>query len=864
MNTSARNLTRILFLPALLLPAGEIHAVDQNGNQQSDVWELLYGAPGLPAAGDADGDGFTNVQESTAGTNPLSALDFPALNMEPEGAGFQFHWHGVAGKRYALLASDNPASTAWSPAAAPLSGEGAEVSVEWNGAFSRRFFRLGVTDQDTDADGFSDAEELAAGYDPDTERTGRSDTRDQVSFPAALTAANTITVSVYDDSAAERWPDPLLFAVRRSGGLQPLTVNISLTGAAQRGTDYTTAVAGSTVQFALGQREVFVELLPVADSEDAEPDESAILTVQPGSGYTVGATSSAAGTILNQTAASGPGAKEAARFLIQAAFGPDQDDTDADQIPENVEQVMQQGFSAWLDDQFSRPVGRLQPYVEWARVNSNALSIYNDWKQNSWWGRAMGLPKLRPDDTATQLPDPLRQRIAYSLHQIFIISDRMEDLAVEPEGMVNFYDMLLQHSFGNYRDLLRDVSLHPCMGMYLSHLGNQKPDPQANRFPDENYAREIMQLFSIGLWELNQDGTRQLNPQGQPIPTYSNADITQFARVFTGLAFGGTNVNFGMWPRDFRTPMKGWDAEHDLAPKTLLRGTVTPLRTASPGNTGTATMADVDAAIDNLFNHPNVGPFIGRQLIQRLVTSNPSPAYVSRVAAAFADNGQGVRGDMKAFIRAILLDPEARSGAKLSDPVWGKLREPFLRCVNLARAFNAYTDSGWYYLDAFSLDHVQEPMKSPSVFNYYLPGYSPPGQLTAQGLVAPEFQIINASSAVTSPNYFWNSITGGLHRWGTGTAAYETKLNLTQEMLLNVPAAAVNDPFPSTSALDPDALLRRLDLVLTGGTLSPQQFQLIREALVRVGPFSVWEWPKARLRLAIYLIVTSPDFCVQR
>jgi len=214
-------------------------------------------------------------------------------------------------------------------------------------------------------------------------------------------------------------------------------------------------------------------------------------------------------------------------------------------------------------------------------------------------------------------------------------------------------------------------------------------------------------------------------------------------------------------------------------------------------------------------------------------------------------------------VRQILLDPEARDASKLSDPTFGKLREPFLKAVNVARAFNASAPSGWYYLDAFTLDHVQEPLKSPSVFNFYLPTYAPPGDLVAAGLVAPEFQIINASSGVKAPNYFWNATLGGLHRWGVGRADYNTTLNLNAEMLLNVPAAAVNDPDPNVAPLDPDPLLRRLDLALTGGTLRPQTLQIIREAMNRVGP-GHWEWPKHRLRLAIYLIVTSPEFAVQR
>jgi uncharacterized protein (DUF1800 family) len=260
----------------------------------------------------------------------------------------------------------------------------------------------------------------------------------------------------------------------------------------------------------------------------------------------------------------------------------------------------------------------------------------------------------------------------------------------------------------------------------------------------------------------------------------------------------------------------------------------------------------VNAAVDNLFNHPNVGPFIGRLLIQRLVTSNPSPEYIGRVSAKFANNGSGVRGDMKAVIKAILMDPEARDPVMRNDPTFGKLREPFLKVVNMARAFNASSPSGWYYLDAFNLDHVQQPMNSPSVFNFYLPNYTPPGILAEAGLVAPEFQIINATSGVTAPNYYWGAIDGGLHRWGVGTAAYNARLNLAPERALT-----------STPATNPDALIRRLDLVLTGGTLTARNFQIIREAVSRITTAGT-DGQTARVKLAIYLILTSPEFAVQR
>lgn len=847
-----------LALCALAAPSS---ALDQNANQQSDVWEMIFGATGLPAAGDADGDGWSNALESAAGTNPRDGSSFPGLHLESDGVSLFAGWTGLAGKKYTLETKLALGPGTWTALGPDVLGAGGptELPFALGGALTG-FFRLRAADQDSDGDGINDWEESALGFNAKSNRTDRNAQLDATRVPAGLIAANTISVSVYDDTCAERWPEPGVIAVRRTGGLQPLTVNVSLAGTATRGTDYTASIPGNTVSFGPGVREVFVELAPLADANDAEPTETITLTALAGAGYTVGAQNAGTVSLLNATATSGPSPKEAARFLIQAAFGPDQDDAgDADQIPENVEEVTALGFGAWLDEQLIRPIGLLRPMVQWQIAQPGSAEIYNDKKQNAWWGRAMGLPKLRPDAATTQLPDPLRQRVGFALSQIFVISDRMEALGVDPEGMIHFYDMLLTGSFGNFEDLLRAVALHPCMGFYLSHLGNRKADPVAHTFPDENFAREIMQLFSIGLWMLNADGSRQLDGLGQPIPTYSNANITEFARVFTGLAFGN-NANFGLDPRDFKVPMKGWDAEHDLGPKTLLLGATTPARTASAGNIGTATLADVNAAVNCLFNHPNVGPFLGRQLIQRLVTSNPSPAYIGRVAAAF---DAPPRGDLGRTVKAILLDPEARDGALTSDPNYGKLREPFLKCVNLARAFNAASAEGWYYLDAFTLDHVEEPMKAPSVFNYYLPSYSPPGVLSQSGLVAPELQIVNASSGVTAPNYFWGAIFGGLHRWGVARPERNVTLNLTQEMLMNVPAAAVNDPYPFTPALDPDALIRRLDLALTGGTLTPRNFQLIREALARIGPGSQWDWPKDRLKLAIYLIVTSPEFAVQ-
>ena len=848
---------------ALMVLAGQTFAVDGDGNRQSDVWEMLYQAQGLPPDDDADGDGWTNESESVAGTNPLDSSMFPKLTIAIESELSVLSWFGLPGKRYMVYQSAD-LSGFQSPNEVII-GRSDVIQLSISGETGNRFYRLHTFDADSDGDGVTDWEELMLGFDPQTNRSGRSSVTDLLRVQAGLAAGNLITVACYDDTCSENWSDPAVLVVRRSGGLQPLSVAIAFGGTAIRGQDYQSSISGNLAEFAAGQREVFVEISALADADENEANESVTLTVLSGSGYSVVGANWGVVAILNETAASGPSPKEAARFLIQAAFGPDQDlADDVDQIPENVEEVMLLGFEAWIDEQLARPVGTLRPMVQWQNAQPGSAEIYNDRKQNALWGRMMGLPKLRPDAATTQLPDPLRQRVGFALSQIFVISDRMERLGVEPEGMVHFYDTLLHGAFLNFEDLLRSVALHSCMGIYLSHLGNRKSDPLSRTFPDENFAREIMQLFSIGLWMLNPDGSHLRNEQGQPIPTYGNQQITEIAKIFTGLSFGQTangsnNINFGLYDGSFTAPMKGWDEFHDLGPKTLLLGATTPQRMASSGNTGSATMADVDALISNLFNHPNVGPFLAKLLIQRLITSNPSAGYISRVAAAFDATP---RGDLGRTVKAIYLDPEARDPAMMADPTFGKLREPFLKAVNVARAFNASAPNGWYYLDAFILDHAQEPLKAPSVFNFYLPTYTPPGSLANANLVAPEFQIINASSGVTAPNYFWGAITGGLHRWGA-SADKNVRLNLTQEMLLNVPAASVNDPSPSLQALDPDSLIRRLDLVLTGGTLTPRSFQIIREALLRIGPGSGWEWPKNRLKLAIYLIVSSPEFAVQ-
>ena len=837
--------------------------IDVDGDGVDDVWQVLFAAKGLPASEDTDGDGFTTVQESWAGTDPRDPTSHPRLGLLSNApTGLRWAGPSVPGKEYVVEGVDGFApNPVWKEEARWLAFdrffERPLTSIQ-----DRRFFRLRVGDVDTDSDGVTDYNERVLGLDPFADHSQRDDLTDRQRAPSLLKGVSVVSVSTLDAEIFERWPDPGVVAIRRGGALLPLRVAFTLSGTAIPEIDYQPS-ALDFIQFPLGVREVWVTFSALADAWNDEPTETIRLTVQPGPGYSLSGTNSAWLTVRNEMAGSLPNSKSAARFLLQAAFGPDQDTaSDGDMIPENVEDVMRLGFDGWIEDQFQRPLGLIQPWVDWAVIHGNARELYGNWKENSWWNRVMGVPKLRPDDITETTPDPLRQRVAFALSQILVVSDRPEQLAVEQQGMAHYYDLMVRHAFGNYRDLLLDVALHPAMGIYLSHLGNRKADPSRKIYPDENFAREILQLFTIGLWELNPDGTRRTDPNGHWIPTYDNRHITELARVFTGLSFGN-NANFTLYPRDFTQPMKIWDAEHDCGAKQLLGGLILPARTPSPGNQGLAGTADVQRTITHLFEHPNVGPFIGRQLIQRFVTSNPSTGYVARVAEAFRDNGAGVRGDMKAVVRAVLLDVEARDPARMEDPAWGKLREPFLRVVNFARAFNAASSSGWFPLDQFSLDHLQDPMNAPSVFNFFLPNHSPPGPLTQQGLSAPEFQILNASSAITGPNYFWNSILGDLHRYGVGNSSYAVRLNLNQELSLIVPASQIAQDVPQGPPLDPDPLLSRLDLALTGGTLAPEQFQIIREAMLRIRP-PVWQWHRERLRLAIYLIVTTPDFNVLR
>ena len=518
-----------------------------------------------------------------------------------------------------------------------------------------------------------------------------------------------------------------------------------------------------------------------------------------------------------------PTAEQAARFLMQATLGA----TSAE-----IAHVTEVGFEKWIDEQFALPSSLTHEEARRVRYAGGHFELHH-----AWWRQVLNAPDL------------LRQRLATALSEIFVVSE----MAIEflPWEMLEYYDDLARLCSGNWRDLLRHITLDPLMGYYLSHLKNRKPDPALQRFPDENYAREVMQLFSIGLWELNPDGTHRLDAQGREIPTYDNATVANFARVFTGLAFGGPLADVtnreqflmdALDPRffDYSVSMKMWEDEHDRDEKVLLRGLRLP---AFSDDFGRKAMDDVEDALDNLFLHPNVGPFFGRLLIQRLVTSNPSPAYVERVTEAFANNGRAVRGDMRAVVKAILLDPEARE-ASPDGVASGRLREPYYRQVWLARSFQARAATGAY------LVHDHETLKatgqlllnSPTVFNFFLPDYRPPGAMAEAGLCGPEFQIMTSSTAITSLNCYMRSIAIGFGDDPDGP--HTMRLNFEEEIRV---------------AHDPESLLDLLGLKMAGGALTPETRRILLDAYREMpAGYSADEKVKAMAQL----IVVSPDFAV--
>lgn len=538
---------------------------------------------------------------------------------------------------------------------------------------------------------------------------------------------------------------------------------------------------------------------------------------------------------------------DAARFLLHAQFSANEGE---------IASVKAIGYAAWLEEQFALP--NSQSGWEWLVSKGYSVVDLNDYVNNGTHSNYMIWYQLM------QSPDAVRRRWAWALSEVFVVSFRGLVMPWPGFGIAEYWDILCRHGLGTYRELLEDLTVNPAMGAFLSTRANLKEDTASGRLPDENYAREVMQLFSIGLYELNLDGTLKRNATGQPIETYSSDDVSNLARVFTGYNqdFSRPTVLNPKPPHgkvqhieSARGRMVFEPRNHSLLEKRFL-GVTIPANTQGPES--------LRIALDALASHPTTAPFLCRQFIQRMVTSNPSPAYVQRVAQVFNNNGKGVRGDLKAVLTAILLDDEALNAANLSSDTFGKLRSPVLRITQWARTFKARSLHGTWKMSIWdgdpSQDANQYPLNPPSVFSYYRPGYVPPGTaMAAVGATAPEFQIVNESSVAGWVNLlqrflyrgFWVSAPNQTAQGTNATDGHDIAPDYSAEKAL---------------VQNSQALVHRLNLLLCAGQLSSGTEQLIVRGLqadLNRTNFSD-DFRQIHVARALMFVMSSAEYLAQR
>jgi uncharacterized protein (DUF1800 family) len=584
-------------------------------------------------------------------------------------------------------------------------------------------------------------------------------------------------------------------------------------GTAVSGTDY--QAANGTLTWAAGDGSAKTFSISLISEAGFSGYRAFTVSLSTAAGGTIGTPATATVNISGSGSSQTMGQTAAARLLMQGTMGASLTD---------LATATAQTYDVWFAAQAAAPISLQTPQV----------TAWNASETPAWWYNAV---------FGT---DQLRQRMAFALSQIFVTSSVNTILYDQGQGLAYYYDQLSANALGNYRTLMTAVSTSPTMGEYLTFYKNDVPNPTTGVQPDENYAREIMQLATIGLWKLNADGTQQLDGSGNAIPTYAQSDVANLAEVFTG--WGSTS-----WAQavpNFLTPLTCYSTHHDTVAKVIVGGVAIAA--------GGTCQSDMSVALDTLFNHPNTPPFISKQLIQRLVTSNPSPAYVARVAAVFANDGTGTRGNLLAVAKAILTDQEAIAVGTAAGA--GKLREPVLRLTALWRAFSAAQSNGAMsdqIIGNANPDFGEDAMRSPTVFNFFTPSYQRAGPLTTAGLVVPEFQITNENTIVLTANDL---------QWQTYkfvSAAGKAEIGVDNVGGQGPPSAS--DMVLHTAAWEPYAanpsdLVNELGLVFMPGQMSTAMYNTL-VAYVTSIPAST---PANRVIEATSLLITSPQYSVQR
>jgi VCBS repeat-containing protein len=617
------------------------------------------------------------------------------------------------------------------------------------------------------------------------------------------------------------------------------------------------------------------------------------------------------------------------RLLLQATFGPKQSD---------IARVKSLGISGWIDSQLNMNSAysstsdgwkthfertqeitlQAEPGIDWYESDQifnqqPHSSVVKDYQMAAWWESVLGATAPNRTQIGT---DQLRQRVAYALSQLLVVSTSSPTMISRGESLAVYYDLLAKHAFGNYRQLLKEISISPAMGVYLSHQGNQKADPETGSRPDENFAREIIQLFTIGLYELNLDGSpnRDGNHTTYPdqgsdtVATYTQADIEELAKVMTGWDLAD-NRKFGFLknysgnysvPMVFDASMHEDEAAEDGDGQITLMGQTLSL-------TAGADQSGLDSALDRLFAHPNIAPYVSKHLIQRLVTSNPSSNYVARIAQIFNDNGQGVKGDLKAVVRGILLDPEARDESYQSNPAYGKSKEPLLAITQLLRATHVTPLNGWSSREEIAMNHIywyrnpekflnQAAMRSPSVFNFYSPGHVPSNPyFTSHQMVAPEFQIQTSQMLVDYNNLVVyllstlekNKITRtsekSLNEFASSRGHYslsmltnfDTELSLFEQALegdsngdfANLMEETLDDNGETPKSRAINTLIDHLDLQLLGHTMSSEYRDALKHYLLNSSYTKTsnnFESVRRIIQEAFTIITTSSAYMIQK